>query len=63
LKGFKSGKYDILVCTSLAARGIDIEGLSLVINFDCPKTIDDYTHRIGRTGRAGKEGTAITFIT
>jgi len=63
LKGFKSGKYDVLVCTSLAARGIDVEGLSLVINYDCPKTIDDYTHRIGRTGRAGKEGTAITFLT
>ena len=63
LKGFKTGKYDVLVCTSLAARGIDIEGLSLVINYDCPKTIDDYTHRIGRTGRAGKKGTAITFLT
>ena len=63
LKGFKSGKYDILVCTSLAARGIDVEDLALVFNYDCPKTIDDYTHRIGRTGRAGKEGTAITFIT
>lgn len=63
LKGFKSGKFDVLVCTSLAARGLDIEDLALVVNYDCPMTIDDYVHRIGRTGRAGKEGTAITFLT
>jgi ATP-dependent RNA helicase DDX23/PRP28 len=63
LNGFKEGKYEILVCTNLAARGIDVEGVTLVINFDAPKGIEDYNHRIGRTGRAGKKGIAITFLT
>jgi ATP-dependent RNA helicase DDX23/PRP28 len=63
LNSFKDGKYDILVATNLAAKGIDVEGLELVINYDAPNSIDDYTHRIGRTGRAGKKGTAITFLT
>jgi ATP-dependent RNA helicase DDX23/PRP28 len=63
LNGFKKGKYDVLICTSLAARGIDVEGITLVVNFDCPTTIGDYTHRIGRTARAGMKGTAITFLT
>jgi ATP-dependent RNA helicase DDX23/PRP28 len=63
LNGFKEGKYDILVCTNLAARGIDVEGVTLVLNFDAPRSIEDYNHRIGRTGRAGKKGHAITFLT
>jgi ATP-dependent RNA helicase DDX23/PRP28 len=63
LNGFKDGKYDILICTNLAARGIDVEGVSLVINYDAPFNIEDYNHRIGRTGRAGLKGTSITFIT
>lgn len=62
LKGFKSAKYDILVCTNLVARGIDVTGVSLVVNMDCPDIIDDYVHRIGRTGRANMKGKALTFI-
>lgn len=58
----KSGSKNILVATDVASRGIDVPGVKLVINFDMAKTLEDYTHRIGRTGRAGQEGTAITFI-
>ena len=47
----------------VAGRGIDIKDVSLVVNYDMPKTFDDYTHRIGRTGRAGKKGKAISFVT
>jgi ATP-dependent RNA helicase RhlE len=61
LAGFKSGKYRILVATDIAARGIDVKEISLVINFDIPEHAEDYVHRIGRTGRAGAEGHAITF--
>lgn len=60
---FKSGEFDILVSTDVAGRGIDISNINLVINYDFPKSIDTYTHRIGRTGRAGKSGVAISFIT
>lgn len=63
LRGFKKGDYDILISTSLLARGIDVAGISLVINFDAPNNIEDYEHRTGRTGRAGKKGTAVTFLT
>ena len=63
LDGFKSGQHQILVATDLAARGIDVEAISHVINFDMPATVDDYTHRIGRTGRAAKTGDAFTFTT
>lgn len=63
LEGFRSGRYDILVCTDVAGRGIDVEGVTLVINYDAPHTIDDYNHRIGRTGRAGSQGRAVTFLT
>ena len=63
LDGFKSGQHQILVATDLAARGIDVEAISHVINFDMPATVDDYTHRIGRTGRAAKTGDAYTFTT
>lgn len=61
LKGFASGEYRILVATDIAARGIDVDHLELVINFDLPEQVEDYTHRIGRTGRAGRSGTAISF--
>jgi len=61
LEGFKSGKYRILVATDIAARGIDVTGIELVINYDLPDENENYVHRIGRTGRAGKEGHAITL--
>lgn len=60
--GFRDGKYDILVATDVAARGIDVSDISHVINFDMPDTVDAYTHRIGRTGRAHKMGEAYTFV-
>lgn len=63
IEGFKSGEYEILVATDIAGRGIDIQGVEHVINYDMPKDIESYTHRIGRTGRAGKKGVATTFIT
>jgi len=63
MKGFRGGNYDILVATDIAARGIDVSGISHVINFDVPNTPEAYTHRIGRTGRSGKEGKAFTFVT
>ncbi len=61
LEGFKSGRYRILVATDIAARGIDVTGIELVINFDLPDDPGDYVHRIGRTARAGREGKAISF--
>jgi len=63
LDGFKSGKYKILVATDIAARGIDVTGIELVINYDLPDDTENYVHRIGRTGRAGHEGRAISFAT
>lgn len=63
LAGFKKNEVGVLVATDVAARGIDVEGVSHVINFDPPKVYADYVHRIGRTGRAGKTGKALTFIT
>ncbi|HEX5429526.1 MAG TPA: DEAD/DEAH box helicase [Patescibacteria group bacterium] len=63
LDGFKSGKYRVLVATDIAARGIDVTGIELVINYDLPATAEDYVHRIGRTGRAGLTGHAISFAT
>lgn len=62
LKSFKNDSVNILVATDVAARGIDIDNVSHVINFDPPKQYEDYVHRIGRTGRAGKSGKALTFI-
>ena len=62
LAGFKSGKYRVLVATDIAARGIDIEALSHVVNFDVPAVPDDYIHRVGRTGRAELTGDAFTFV-
>lgn len=61
--GFKAGHYDILIATDVAGRGIDVPGVVHVINYDMPKSIEDYTHRIGRTGRAGLEGLATSFLT
>jgi ATP-dependent RNA helicase RhlE len=61
INGFRNGTYDILVATDIAARGIDVSEISHVINFDMPDTVDAYTHRIGRTGRAHLTGTAYTF--
>ena len=62
LRGFKSGKYRVLVATDIAARGIDVEALSHVVNFDVPAAPDDYIHRVGRTGRAELTGDAFTFV-
>jgi len=62
IAGFRSGRYDILVATDIASRGIDVSEISHVINFDMPDTVDAYTHRIGRTGRAHQTGEAFTFI-
>ena len=61
LDGFKSGRYRILVATDIAARGIDVKDIELVVNYDLPDDSGDYVHRIGRTGRAGKGGKAISF--
>ncbi|CCE82993.1 Piso0_002766 [Millerozyma farinosa CBS 7064] len=58
----KNSGLDILIATSVAARGLDVKGLDLVINFDAASHLEDYVHRVGRTGRAGKNGTAITFV-
>ena len=63
LKGFKSGKFEVLVATDVAARGLDIAGVSHVINFDVPENPEDYVHRIGRTGRAHNTGDAFTLVT
>jgi len=63
LEGFKTGKYRILVATDIAARGIDVIGIETVINYDLPDDAENYVHRIGRTGRAGHEGRAISFAT
>ncbi|PIV51722.1 hypothetical protein CO115_01420 [Candidatus Falkowbacteria bacterium CG_4_9_14_3_um_filter_36_9] len=62
LNGFKLGQYRILVATDIAARGIDVKEIELVINYDLPEKSGDYVHRIGRTGRAGKSGKAISFV-
>ena len=63
LADFKAGRLQVLVATDVAARGIDIAGLPAVVNYDLPRSAVDYTHRIGRTGRAGESGTAISFVT
>jgi superfamily II DNA/RNA helicase len=62
LRAFRSGKIDVLVATDVAARGIDISGVTHVINYECPENEDAYLHRIGRTGRAGETGTAVTLL-
>jgi ATP-dependent RNA helicase RhlE len=62
MDGFKAGRYRVMVATDVAARGIDVTGISHVINFDVPVNPEDYIHRIGRTGRAEATGDAITFV-
>jgi ATP-dependent RNA helicase RhlE len=63
LEGFKSGQYRVLVATDIAARGIDVTGIEIVLNYDLPSNSEDYVHRIGRTARAGRAGRAISFAT
>ncbi len=63
LRGFKEGRYRVLIATDIASRGIDVDAVSHVINYDVPEAPEDYIHRIGRTGRAGKPGRAVTLIT
>src|SRR5690242_3986629 len=63
LRGFRDGRFRVLVATDIAARGIDVDSISHVINFDVPDAAEDYVHRIGRTGRAGNEGQALTLLT
>jgi ATP-dependent RNA helicase RhlE len=63
LDGFKTGKFRVLVATDIVARGIDVSGIELVINYDLPTQSEDYVHRIGRTARAGRDGHAISFAT
>ncbi len=63
LQGFKAGRYRVLVATDIAARGIDVTGIELVINYDIPEDAGNYVHRIGRTGRMGHKGHAISFAT
>ena len=63
LDEFRAGRWDLLITTDLAARGIDIAGLPVVINYDLPRSAVDYVHRIGRTGRAGAQGLAVSFVT
>lgn len=63
LEGFRSGKYRVLIATDIASRGLDVKGIELVVNFDLPDEIENYVHRIGRTGRAGYKGQAITLAT
>jgi superfamily II DNA/RNA helicase len=62
LRAFRAGKVDVLVATDVAARGIDIEGVTHVINYQCPEDEKTYVHRIGRTGRAGRTGVAVTLV-
>ena len=63
LDTFRSGQTWLLISTDVLARGIDFVNISTVLNFDCPTSLDDYVHRIGRTGRGGSAGAAITFFT
>lgn len=63
LEGFRKGKFRVMVATDIAARGIDVKDITLVVNFDLPDNSEDYVHRIGRTGRAGRSGKAISFVT
>jgi len=63
LEDFKAGRWQVVVTTDLAARGLDIARLPMVVNYDLPRSATDYTHRIGRTGRAGAQGEAVTFVT
>jgi ATP-dependent RNA helicase RhlE len=63
LRGFQDGDYRVLVATDVASRGIHVEGIAHVVNYDLPQVPEDFIHRVGRTGRAGATGTASTFAT
>ena len=63
MDNFRTGRVKVLVATDIAARGIDVSQISHVINYDMPDTADAYTHRIGRTGRMARQGTALTLVT
>ena len=62
MEGFKSGRYTTLIATDIAARGIDIDGIAHVVNYEVPQSVDAYVHRVGRTGRAEAAGTALTLV-
>ena len=62
VEGFRGGKYNVLVATDIAARGLDIDGIHTVINFELPDSADAYVHRVGRTGRADEVGHALTLV-
>jgi ATP-dependent RNA helicase DeaD len=62
IDAFKKDNLNILVATDVASRGLDVNNITHVINYDIPENYDDYIHRIGRTGRAGKKGIALTFV-
>jgi superfamily II DNA/RNA helicase len=62
MEGFRSGRFRALIATDLAARGLDIRGITHVVNFEVPSTKEAYVHRVGRTGRADATGTAITLV-
>jgi superfamily II DNA/RNA helicase len=62
MQSFRDGKLKILVSTNLTSRGIDVPDIAHVINYDCPEQVEEYVHRIGRTARMGREGTAVTFV-
>lgn len=63
LQQFKSGETSVLIATDVAARGLDIKGVTMVVNYDSANSAEDHVHRIGRTGRAGQKGYSITFLT
>src|SRR5690606_26937006 len=63
MKNFRAGQVKILVATDVVGRGIDVTGISHIVNYDIPQASDDYVHRVGRTGRMGREGIAFTFVT
>jgi len=63
LRSFKQGRVKILIATDVASRGIDVKDIKFVINYDFPMTIEDYVHRVGRTGRVDSKGTSYTFFT
>jgi ATP-dependent RNA helicase RhlE len=62
MEGFRSGKHPVLVATDIAARGLDVEGIAHVINFEVPDSPETYVHRVGRTGRSGASGHAVTLV-
>lgn len=63
LAGFKGDEITVLIATDVASRGLDVKGVTHVVNYDFPRDMEDYVHRVGRTGRAGREGTAVSLFT